>query len=56
MKKIVIIAAVMISTVVTTFCASNATHKISVHPLKVSKIDLSANTLIAGNSDIATAD
>jgi hypothetical protein len=56
MKKIVIIAAVMISIVVTTFCVSNATYKTSVHTLKVSKTDFSANILIAGNSDIATAD
>jgi uncharacterized protein YxeA len=56
MKRIVIITAVMISSVAGTFFVSNATYNNSVHTVKVGKTDLSANTLIAGKSYIATAD
>jgi hypothetical protein len=57
MRKIVIITAVMILSVGSTFCVCNATYKANITTLKVSKtVVISANTLIAGKTDFATAD
>jgi len=56
MKKIIIIAAVILSSALTAFCISKKDDNKTINTLKIEKADFAVKSLNAPKSDLATAD
>ena len=56
MKKIIIIAAVVLSSAITAFALSNGTSKKEISTIKIQQSDFAAKNISAPKSDLATAD
>jgi outer membrane murein-binding lipoprotein Lpp len=56
MKKIIIIAAVILSSGLTAFCVTRTNDKTEASKVKIEKTDFAAQSINAPKSDLATAD